>query len=268
LPCNYRVNKSVVSKIASVLSHIDLETVFKLEAVDPQFVSIKKLSSYLGVTTPVLTYLNALISYQLSCKGELYWNEFCRSVPTLMEKVAHPVDLVIRFVETSSCNRLRLGQKRNRLLKVRDNWNAILNALNSRDYIKLWLTTQKVLNARGESKTVAFSIKMFYYGLRAIYREPEPIPYEIPIPVDRRISKISFKLGLIDNANNWTELLRCPNIVATAWYEVGIRSGIPPQHIDSIIWPLMNKANYAKILKVLGYNKIRILIKMFGLDSQ
>jgi len=139
---------------------------------------------------------------------------------------------------------------------------VVLDLILNKDYINLWKITYKILGTKPERKTVVFSIKMAYYGLRALYELVPQLPMEIPIPVDVRIAKITYKAGLIEGAKDWQELYRKPTIVINLWNIVANRTGIPPLHLDSLLWMLCNEGVRKYISKIIGHETLMKLIKI------
>jgi len=77
------------------------------------------------------------------------------------------------------------------------------------------------------AKTIVFSVKMFGYAMRIYMRKFIPYPFDIAIPVDSRIKKITAKFTEQDPLS--------------FWYVIAKEVGIPPLHIDSIIWTVYRK---------------------------
>jgi len=73
-------------------------------------------------------------------------------------------------------------------------------------------------------KTIVFAIKMFSYGARVKFDRFIKVPFEIAMPVDSRIDKI-------------TKIYNSKNInFIDFWFEVSEKVGIPCIHIDALIW--------------------------------
>jgi DNA-(apurinic or apyrimidinic site) lyase len=78
------------------------------------------------------------------------------------------------------------------------------------------------MGQKENDKTIVFSIKIFGYGLRIIGYKII-FPFEIFIPIDNRIGKISKDKKF--------------------WIELSKKVNIPLLHIDSIIWITMGMNN-------------------------
>jgi len=186
------------------------------ENIDEQFKAIKFLSENVDEEEfPKLVVANALISYQLTGRGEDWWWEFARFFAKHRGPLVHTFT---EFLSTCRTNRRLLPQKIARLRRIEafletfDSFKAYKDMVSFRDELAHHLNTQK------DAKTVVFAVKMLGYTMR-IYRGFRPYPMEISIPLDARIRKISKSRAF------WTELAR--------------KSGVPPLHIDSILWPLL-----------------------------
>jgi len=262
-----RINRDAVNKVANILRKVGLDRILSIELMDPQFKAIKNLSTACRELSPILSYLNALVSYQLNCRGEDYWWEFSdymRRICTIIgdDKI---VEILIEFIKSSKCNRVGKDIKARRVLRLRNVLSDICKLSFREDYISVWKLTYKVLESKPYSKTVVFSIKMLYYGLRAIRNRVKTLPYEIPIPIDRRIAKITYSIGLILGTKHWSQILRCPQIATKAWSLISKLSSIPPLHIDSLIWLIPNKSLSNDLRSILGNEltkEIEELIKL------
>ncbi|MEM1700473.1 MAG: N-glycosylase/DNA lyase [Candidatus Anstonellales archaeon] len=186
------------------------------ENVDKQYQSLLKLSEYLP-TDRFLTLIvkNALIAFQLTSKGEHYWQEFSEYF------ISNPDKDIVDFLRTSKGNRLYHNIKINRLERIE---NSVFGIDYYWDMNKLRRELELKLNSTG--KTIFFAVKMYGYGARIVSKQFIPYPTSIPIPVDSRVRKITERIGGSDPER--------------FWQEVSHQTGVPPLHIDSIIWPLLS----------------------------
>lgn len=83
----------------------------------------------------------------------------------------------------------------------------------------------EALGSPKTAKTVVFAVKMFGYAGRIAFGEFVPYPMEIDIPEDVRIKA-------------YTERITNEPPVSF-WRRVAEETGIPPLHIDSILWPVL-----------------------------
>ncbi len=219
------------------------------EKYDGQFHALKYLYSKIGVPEifVFLVVLNALSSYQLSCIGERYWWEFSRYFSQNPPPLYRLPEAFIGFLRSSDCNRRLIEQKTRRVGRVAPVVRKRIRNIdwlvkNQRDFVS---EIAKALESSLDAKTIAFSAKMLNYALRIITRRKFPAPRSIPIPVDSRIMKISKKLEISNPRAFWTDISK--------------HCGIPPLHIDSLLWTGLRLARENIGLSLLD-NKTRSLV--------
>lgn len=233
IPINRRIND-----IATLFSSLGLDFFKDLETRDPQYKAISKLRHIDPPVIPVMVSLNALVSFMLSCRGEDYWYEFSCYVMRNFHKVRSNIsikaiiDFLIDFLVVSKCNRRFLNMKIKRLLRIRSNPEAKrLMDINFflRDTLGFWKLLANLVGSKPESKTTVFSVKMYYYGIRSSLNLDMVLPFEIPIPVDRRIIRVTSACGLLKKPKDvgW---------IRDIWSLIGKLSGIPPLHLDVLLW--------------------------------
>jgi len=196
------------------------------EHVDPQFQALIYLYEHMENKERFapLVVANALVSYQLSGRGEDWWWEFARYFsenPVVDFAGAYRV-----FLPYSKTNRRLVEAKVKRLQRA----EAFLQGMDPKRYYTHMTALQKdlarTLETGRNAKTVVFAVKMFGYAMRIATGEFRPYPMDIPIPVDSRIRKLTERL----NRNN----------PARFWQDVAEQTRVPPLHIDSILWPALS----------------------------
>jgi len=233
-----------ISEIVLLLKKLGLPFLKRLEERDPQFKALSSLKGTCSRIVPIVACLNALVSYMLTCHGEEYWIEFANYLRQEIVKynikdkgcikVGNLVDMVVHFVSLSKCNKRFRKLKIVRLRRIvrRPEANMLLD---TEFFIKnttgFWKSLAKLVGAKPESKTILFSIKMYYYGLRSCLELDMTLPHEIPLPVDIRIVKLTKACGLVDRIVNY-------RTVQNIWGEISRLSGIPPLHLDVLLWRL------------------------------
>lgn len=264
-----KIDYGRLESISKVFSEIGLVRIKVFEEVDPQMVAAKVISKACGSITPHILFTNALISYQLGTIGEDYWLTFAKLVTESCPANYH--ELLDRLIELlRHQHRFAVKAKEKRLSKLRSCIHLYDSMLdNDLDFIRREIA--RCLGAGIDDKTIVFAIKMLYYGLRARGKELT-LPHNIPIPVDRRVIKISYLSGLIviDRLGlehykineALTELFSKPQIVRDAWNIVGYRSGIPPLHIDAVLWYLGKYANIMSKIEVF-----KMVVEDFGIHN-
>jgi len=244
-----RQNEERISIVAEKLSSLGLESALKIEEVDPQFQAIRLITSKMNFG-PALTLivLNSIISYRLSGRGEDYWNEFALYVSRADEpkSLVEAVKLMLGFLSTSKINVALRAPKTSRLLRastasVLEPDRIVNQARNLRRFAEALALS---LKSRWSSKTIVFSLKMICYAYRARYGRAFVAPFNIPIPVDSRVAKLSWTSGVVDvegaSPKRWGDVVEAvmsgPRVAQRAWSAVAKKSGIPPLHLDSILW--------------------------------
>jgi len=245
------LNKNLLERITKVLKEIDITSVLEFEETyDEQFKALKELyrDSPSKNKFCVLVTLNALISYQLSGTGEQYWREFADYFKR--KNINSAVSALIKFLKESRYNRRLHKAKEQRLRKLRKIEKIITN--NEKEYYsnpkKLLELLSKVLGSPKTSKTLVFTVKMFNYACRIKYREIVILPNDIDIPVDLRIRKITMKLN--KNADP-----------IKLWRAVSALTGIPPLHLDSLLWITMRLIKEKKKPREVKYSKLYELLR-------
>ena len=252
--------------VAKLLRELGVEVVLELEEVDPQFEAVAKLCQTLGLSGALAAYLVAVATYQLRCSGEVFWSRFSE----YMRRVAPAVVIegVVGFILSDECSSIQRQVKVGRVLKLSRYLGDVRYLISSCNFLELWKLTQRALNADASSKTVVFAVKMSYYGARALNICRGPLPSEIPIPLDRRVARATLNLGLL-TASSLEDVMRCKDVVLESWRVIGRFSGIPPIHIDFLLWALQNPSTLAKTLRRVSRREeiletLLKLVKQYG----
>ncbi len=227
------INEARVRELGNLFKRVGLRGVMAFEDEDPQMGSAKTIEVRCPGTAATALYTNALVSYMLPMKGERYWTLFAehitRRCPKGWEQL---IESVKRF--TRSVHKFGIRQKLNRLEVIR-RCGRLENLIRVGDYVGLWNETARCLRTQRDKKTIVFSVKMAYYGRRAAGHR-EVLPMNIPIPVDRRVARASIFSGVVEGAASIEDLMRKHRIIAKAWRIVAEISGVPPLHLDSVLW--------------------------------
>lgn len=263
------INKVRARELGHLFSGIGLEGVAAFEEEDPQMLAAKRIESECAGTAAAALYVNAIVSYMLPMKGERYWFMFAEHVSRRCPSGWG--DLVTSVKEfTTAVHRFGVKQKLRRL-EALGRCGRLEGFIRKGDYISLWHETARCLRACEDRKTIVFSVKMAHYGRRAAGHR-ETLPMSIPIPVDRRVARASTLSGLIEGSPSIEALVRKYRIVARAWGMVAGISGIPPLHLDSVLWVLTSywgspsphevlKSLPKGLIKRIGEEKLLIIIK-------
>ncbi|MGB9709547.1 N-glycosylase/DNA lyase [Infirmifilum uzonense] len=209
--------------------------------VDPQYESVSEIVRKMGYVEGSLYVIGvALISYMLSSRGEEHWR--------IASKYAEGgcIKALQEFVTKSpSINWLRDQRKKRVELYVSKALPSLREQLqkNEVDLDTIHLELARLLKARKEDKTVVFAIKMLYYSLLSSGKGFHG-GIDIPIPVDYRVSLVSFTSGLFRGWSCGEDLRRLAREARTRQKETIIRlwkivaevAGKPPFLLDSIVW--------------------------------
>lgn len=235
-----------LTRISTMFSELGLDRVKVFEDFDPQLRAAKLISYRCSSLTPYILFTNALVTYQLSMDGETYWMKFAELVSDLCPSSYDDVlEVVIKALK--KLHKFAVNEKEKRLNKLRLCMD-IYDLISGGDFNLIRSRVSKCLGAGINDKTIVFSIKMIYYGVKSLGRDIL-LPFDIPIPIDRRVVKISYTSGLIDieGLSHYTSDKYVPydkvirskqslNILRDAWSKVSLESSIPPLHLDTVLW--------------------------------
>ncbi|MFP3198955.1 MAG: N-glycosylase/DNA lyase [Thermoproteus sp.] len=217
----------VAEEIALLLRRIGLKAILDLEREDPQYKSICRLCGNRTVEDVArLVMMNALISYRLAGKGEEHWQYFA---DFFSRKRSDDIcEEFVQYIQTSPYLAIGRGARIKRIGKI-CKYRPDLENLS-----KVWRDLARLLETDSEAKTVVFAVKMLNYVYMCCAGVDRALPSDIPIPVDYRVAKLTACLGLIRTSPE--EALRRHREVQRIWSEIAERSGVPPLHIDTVLW--------------------------------
>ncbi len=251
-------------EMVSILKELGVECARKIEEdVDPQFNSLRRLYDSLGDGEPFLKLViaNSIVSYQLTARGEDWWNEFSEhfsGLPPggLREGVYREYE---RFLPASMTNRRLVTAKVERLRKL----EPLLSELSLEELRELYMENMdglrfliaRTLGSSPDSKTVVFSVKMFGYGGRIVFRRFVPYPMSVPIPLDSRIKRYTLRLT--------------SEPPVKFWMRVAVDSNVPPLHIDSILWSALGGREEVlkKLKRVCGREAYEKILKLLSVGD-
>ena len=213
--------------VVEVFRRLGIGTILQLERRDPQYVAVcdvvKKHGEEVGAR---LAMLNALVSYRLAGRGEEHWQYFGRYFS--QRGVTDVCRDFLVYLETSPFLKIGVEARRRRVAKVCRYSPDLENLLNT----LRGLST--LLDVYPHQKTLVFSIKILNYAYMCSRNVDRPLPFEIPIPVDFRVAHLTWCAGLIDMPP--AEAMRRQRDVQAVWSRVAEESGVPPLHIDTVLW--------------------------------
>lgn len=244
----YEISPERVDRVAIALESAGMEGILSIERrLDPQYPAARGLALEVGEAAGALyAMLVALVSYRLAMKGEEWWSCFRdllsarasgrSGAPGLREIVGD----VIWFLGECPGAAIRREAKVKRIRTLQYRGRRILERIHRDPEVVLREPDMvaerlaRALQVEVWRKTIVFSLKMGYYALGGPDRGI-PLKASIPIPVDVRVSCISYSSGVVE-ASSPEEVLRYPRTAQDAWGMVSSLSGIPPLHIDSVLW--------------------------------
>ncbi|ASA77224.1 N-glycosylase/DNA lyase [Thermococcus sp. 5-4] len=237
----YKANEKKVEVLREILSELGLDCARTIEErVDLQFDALKNLHANLGDDELFikLVIANSIVSYQLTAKGERWWWEFSRYFSE-NPPAGSIAEAYSSFLPNSRTNRRLVAGKVRRLERLEPFLDS-LSLSGLRDYYfngmeRLRDELAKALGSKRSAKTIVFAVKMFGYAGRIAFGEFVPYPMVIEIPDDVRI-------------NAYTKRFTNEPPVSF-WGRIAGKTGIPPLHIDSILWPVLGGS--AEVLRRL-----------------
>lgn len=219
--------ESQLKRVIETLRRLGIEEVLKLERRDPQYRAVCNVVKRHGETVGSrLAMLNALISYRLTGKGEEHWEYFGKYFSQL-----EVIDLCrdfLKYIETSPFLKIGVEARKKRALKACD------YVPNLEDLGLTLRQLSHIVGARREQKTLVFTIKILNYAYMCSRGVNRVLPFDIPIPVDYRVARLTWCAGLIDFPPE--EALRRYEAVQKIWDAVARETGIPPLHLDTLLW--------------------------------
>ncbi len=234
-------NNKIWVDIIKILKKYSIEDILVLEKQDRQFLAIKRLFKKLKNQEYFLPLIitNALISYQLSSKWEDYWEEFSREASKFdFQENKFKLNLLKNFFKEflpqSKWNKRLLNITKTRINKILNFLEKIINK--EQYFYKNILEFQDLLSKnmkqKKDDKTIVFTIKMFYFWARIKFKKIVLLPFEINLPIDSRIIKLTKKFN---NSNLSTK---------DFWLYISKKINIPSLHLDAFLW-----INCDKIIK-------------------
>ncbi|MEB3779660.1 MAG: N-glycosylase/DNA lyase [Desulfurococcales archaeon] len=238
------INTARVERVAGALKELGLDNILLIEEkLDPQYSVMQTIAKRHGRgVAAVYGALTALISYKLTMPGEEWWSclaEYLKSTdtPAGLDEVASGV---IGFIDWCRGSIIARDAKKRRISRVVANARHILEEILANPDIVIEEPTRivnsiaKALGVDAWRKTVVFSLKMAYYAVRRP-GSLTPLEATIPLPVDIRVSCLTYTSGIL-NAKGYREIQVKQRPAQEAWRIVSMKSGVPPMHIDTIIW--------------------------------
>ncbi len=238
------INEARINIVSESIKNFGLDNILLLEEkLDPQFEYIQRLKEKVGKNyATIYSLLVSLISYKLAMKGEEWWKCFSEylSEKGKPKNFDEAVNNLTNFVKDCKGSIIGRSIKMKRIEKVvNGSKDLLLEILNNPEIViekpdKIMKNIARSLNSEEWKKTITFSIKMSYYSIKN-RGELKPLTISIPMPIDIRISCISYTSGIVES-NSYKEIFKKPRIAIEAWDMVSKLSNIPQIHLDSLLW--------------------------------
>ena len=202
------------------------------ENKDLQFLALKKLYENKKFSNENYLYLilaNSLVCYQLSGKWEQYWEEFSNMALQYFNNDFWKIDIIWFFeflFKNWKYNKRFVSNKLKRINKFLSFYEDFFSNAKQfyYDMKKLNKIISQIMNQKENSKTIVFSIKMFGYGGRLVYKKFISYPMDIYIPIDSRLTKLyEIYWKDFEDINQFYKFLLQ-------------QIQVPPLHLDSILW--------------------------------
>jgi len=237
-------------EIIEVFRRLGVEAVLRLEKRDPQYDAVCNVVRRHGEEVGArLSMLNALISYRLTGKGEEHWQYFGRYFS--QREVADVCRDFLAYVEASPYLRIGVDARKRRVAKTCRYQPDLENLLNTLKDLSILLRTNPY------QKTLVFSIKILNYVYICSRGVERLLPFDIPIPVDFRVARLTWCAGLIEDPP--AEAMRRQKDVQVVWSRIAEESGIPPLHIDTILWLAGRAVLYGENIHGIPHEVIDVL---------
>jgi DNA-(apurinic or apyrimidinic site) lyase len=239
-----RVDEDRLAELSNLLKDIAGYAVC-FERFDPQFKAVRRLVESFGCGgASVLAVANSIISYQLSTRGEVYWEEFSKWVTSRSGRSFY--ESHVEFLESTSFNKARLASK---LVRLRRFYSSNIAGKLEREPLKYCLDLPalvaelaSLLGGSPEDKTIVFAGKMMRYVCLACGSDTAG---DIPIPLDRRNALLLVSSCIVRGCEGRVE--ECVSELMTKRRRLGLelmrelckRAGVECVKLDALTWRLM-----------------------------
>ena len=225
-----------MQKLYNKLKEYSISDAINIEELDRQYIALKKLYEFIGNKEIYLSLIlmNSLICYQLSWKGEDYWEEFSKYFIENNVEKNNLITEIWNFIKQSKNNKRFIETKINRLIKSKPFIETFVwkeeYYYNNMSILRTELA--KVMKQKIDAKTIVFAIKMFSYWARNVYNKINYFPEELNVPIDSRLIALYERYKWeYENINIF-------------YLDLSKKLNIPELHLDAILW-----VNYDNLIK-------------------
>lgn len=233
------MNTDRVEAVADALASVGYDGIAAFDRTEPEYGTLELLYNEFENESYVklLAICAATQDYQLNGDAQRFWSELDDVVHQYgaIECTQDVRDVLGDFMEKGVNARLN-QQKRERLVKLFesgfDDW--FVENHDSVEAVEVWNQLAESMEANRQSKTVVLAMKVYDIAHLIQHGEYREFPYDIPIPCDLQVERVSVTSGITDSKGS--------EEVMEAWSEVmervTQRLGRPVSllRIDSVVW--------------------------------
>ncbi len=247
----YYIDERRIQELARRIGEKSLVLIDWLETVDPQFKAVTQIVDAHGCGVAATAVVaNALISYQLTGRGEDYWRGFGEALSRYnVPSISSLLGFFEQFLDTTRYNRMAVSAKK---MRVRRFLGSSVAAKLWRDPLvyaeeirRLPRELSKAMRQDETSKTIVFAAKMYYYVAKACGARVMDLT-GIAIPCDRRICLMTLTSGVVarrgavcvEKKHVYELMGRYREVAVEAWRIFETLSGIPCIRLDALLWLL------------------------------
>jgi len=242
--------------IADLSCKLGFDKIVQFDLLEPEYAALKKIHrknvepEYLGL----IALSAGTIDFQLRAGGaERFWNTLS-IIADGFKKLNSPdhIEALMKQFLNDPINARSQNIKRNRIRKIFSSGFAewYLNSYESlrKNPVLLWRKLAETIGSSMEKKTMVFSMKAFDISHLICYGDYLDFPWDIPIPVDFHVKRVTISAGLLDHYGS-DELFRHAWSLVLRRVREGLGRNITLLRIDSIVWQL------GKIMYACKYRK-------------
>ena len=242
--------------IADLFCKLGFDKIVRFDLLEPEYVALKKIHGknvepeYLGL----IALSAGAIDFQLGMGGaERFWSTLSIMADGFkdLNSLGHIKSLMKRFLN-DPINARSQNIKRKRIRRIFGSSFAewYLNSYESlrANPMLLWRRLAKTLGSSMEKKTIVFSMKAFDISHLVCYGDYVDFPWDIPIPVDFHVKRVTISTGLLEYYGS-DELFRYVWSLVLRSVRERLGRKITLLRIDSIVWQI------GKIMYACKYKK-------------
>jgi len=245
-----------IEVIADLFCKLGFDKIVQFDLLEPEYDALKKIHrknvepEYLGL----IALSAGAIDFQLGVGGaERFWSTLSTIADGFkdLNSLGHIESLMRRFLNDPINARRRI-LKRKRIRKIFGSgfaeWYISNYEFLRENPVLLWRKLAETVGSSMEKKTMVFSMKAFDISHLICYGDYLDFPWNIPIPVDFHVKRVTISAGLLDRYGS-DELFRHTWSLVLRRVREKLGRNITLVRIDSIVWQL------GKIMYACKYRK-------------